>query len=692
MTTTSTTLALIAAAATITGIGLAYWSSESNSAGVTAYLFASLRARGKLHGKKKPDNEAKKKEEGTKAEEMKRAFLTWLDREENENRIKRFVKNRISRKERDLTDPRWMSETVRSFLSPSTTRIGTGRTKEATSVSSVMEESSIKSMTTSSSSGTVATETSDSSSELPPQPINQEEIKKQNEFRRSFRILQKTTEEMIQKEPIIREAFFNGINVDDELEHSDEEHSTRRRYSISSSSSGSLSSYFSSGSFGVSKDDCLVEEEGEIERLLAYLRCVELAKEAFISSSPSSSPKSYRKRTTEFIRRRRKRFIPDTDGYEQLNVASIEIRGKENESHGATVDYIAAVHRHRRELVIALHYNESSISSSSADNRDQIKDTLMNSLVLQHKGSNCVVGPATPSFLLLDQAVKSLQEEILLRFWNKNSGDKNEETHFDFSTGYTLILCGHSLGAALACRLGDTFKHPNREKALKSIPVRVYAFGPPPCLPSPQGLHQNNGGDENDYSYIVSVVNNHDCVPRWTESNLAGLQMSLRWTMDRKKRHFLQYHNQYQQARLHRKSNGNPNPIRRPAPRIPPCTLSSGDLNTFWKSSQGCNDRIFSQRDTEKAADSKYIVPGKVVLMWNHSRDPTIIGAKVHVPGRRHSHPNDTNNVYTHMYDHRKNHDVLGRLWVEENMFSDHTINSYRSNLELLLGQVGNTI
>lgn len=689
MTTTSATLALFTAAATITGIGFAYWSFEWNSTNIGAMLFQSIRTRGKRREKQNPNKQMKAREESNKAEEMKRAFLAWLDREENENRISRFVKNRISRKEKELTDPSWMSETIRSFLSPSTAKVAT-RNLSNNSVSSDLGGSSIGEVTTSTTDtdGTRSVE----SNEISPQPINQEEAKKQNEFCRSFRILQKTTEEMIQKEPIIREAFFNGIFVDDELEHSDEEQTTRRRrLSMSSSSSGSLSSYFSAGSYGVNKEDCLVEEEGEIERLLAYLRCVELAKEASKSSasaSASASSKSYRQRTTEFIRRRRTHIFPDADGYEHLNATSLDIQGTDDESQSAKVDYVAAVHRHRRELVIALHYNELSTSLSSANERDQIKEILMNSLFLQQNGDKPgmnSVGSVSASFCLLDQAVKSLHKE-LLRYLTKNAGEENDQTNFDFSSGYTLILCGHSLGAALACRLGDVLRHPGRERDSKSLPVRVYAFGPPPCLPT----HRDGSDKENDYSYIVSIVNNHDCVPRWTESNLAGMKMSLRWTMDRKKRHFLQYHNQYKQDRFHRDSMGTPNSIRRPTLRIPPCRLSSGDLNTFWKTSQGSNDGILFQRDPKTGP--KCIVPGKVVLMWNHSQDPTIIGAKVHVPEKRHGQSSNSYSSIHRQHDNRKNHDVLGRLWVEENMFSDHTIESYRSNLELLLGQVGNTI
>ena len=103
-----------------------------------------------------------------------------------------------------------------------------------------------------------------------------------------------------------------------------------------------------------------------------------------------------------------------------------------------------------------------------------IQDILMNSLILQHQDNAeiSMVSPSSSSFLLLDQAVKSLFEETIERFLNK---DKNQERETKFSllsSGYSLVLCGHSLGAALACRLGDMFTKRNKgSTSIDSIQV-----------------------------------------------------------------------------------------------------------------------------------------------------------------------------------------------------------------------------
>ena len=706
MTTTSTvpTVALLTAAV-ITGVGIAYWSSESSTTAFGTVVLEILRATGTLGGKENTDskrnnnnstnNENSNKNgingKENKADDLKAAFVSWLDREENENDLSHSQNNYSANTAEDLTDPRWMSELVRAFLFSSNS--AEALDGNSTAPLSIEEIPSIALLASSS----TETETIQKSalSRIFPSMSDQEETKNEEYFRRSFRTLQKLTEEMILKEPVIREAFFNGIIVDDEIEHSDEEKKQERRQSLSSSSSWSSS--WSMGSYEVNTDNCLVEDEEEVERLLTYLRFVELAKEAS-SSSPSRSSNSNLDRTTGYRQRERKRIIQDADGYEHLNSTTIEMHNK-TETRRAKVDYVAAVHRKRKEVVIAVHYNESLRSASTIDDRDQIKAILTSSLVLQHQGNGAMgMVPSSSSFLLLDEAVKNLYEEILLRYLCTNAGDKKDVSSFVFSSEYSLILCGHSMGAALACRLGDMLKRRNRDAVLEPCKVRVYAFGPPPCLPFSEANCQDGSDDEKDYSYIVSVVNNHDCVPRWTESNLAGMRMSLQWTMDRKKRHFLRNHNKYVQPRSSMNSKAAPNSMRRPIPRIPPFLFSSRDWNTFWKSSQKVPNNttsILSQGDGNKT-DPKYIVPGKVVLMWNHSQDPTIIGAKVHVPGTEECHSRSSNfHELLHRRPKENNHkniDVLGRLWVDENMFYDHTIKSYRSNLELLLGQVGNTI
>merc|ERR1712076_315686 len=127
-------------------------------------------------------------------------------------------------------------------------------------------------------------------------------------------------------------------------------------------------------------------------------------------------------------------------------------------------------------------------------------------------------------------------------------------------------MCGHGMGAALACRVGIAVKRkinkshncdynddsncrhrgmtPSLSRQLRQRDdglslseeesfidsnidnVRVYAYGLPSCLPTTA-----NEEDDDDYSHIVtSIVNNHDCIPRLTASNLSILQKLLRWT------------------------------------------------------------------------------------------------------------------------------------------------------------------
>mmetsp|Transcript_970 Transcript_970/g.2275 ORF Transcript_970/g.2275 Transcript_970/m.2275 type:complete len:692 (-) Transcript_970:161-2236(-) len=686
-TTTSPTVVLLTAAA-IVGVGIAYWSAESSSSTVGTFL-ACLRSAGTLRRIENSERAEKKKNGNNderdnnrnknKADDWKQAFVSWLKREEKLS-FSRYRNHNFRNKKKDLADPKWMSETIRTFL-----RFPTGRTVVSGNKSLIPleEEGSIKLLESASISSQKRV-----LSPVPP-PKDQGETENETTFRLSFRTLQKATEEMIQKEPAIREAFFNGVVVEEEIVHSDEENKLGGRRSLSFSS---CSSTWSMGSYEVDEENSLVEEEEGVERLLTYLRFVDLAKESLSSSTLPEPSKSYLSQTAPSLQRQKELIIPDVDGYEHLHFKTMDISAP-NYTQRAKMGYMAARHRDRKELLIAVHYDESLRSSSTIDDRNQIQGILMKSLSLQHQDNSetSMVSPPSSTFLLLDKAVKSLFEETLQRYLNSSTGQKSEESSSILSSGYSLVLCGHSLGAALVCRLGDMLTQRNNEIDSNPIHVRVYAFGPPPCLPVGRTCCEDGRGGGKDYSYIVSVVNNHDCIPRWTESNLVGLKMSLTWTMDRKQRHFLRYHNRYNPSRSSANPNSESNSMRRHPPRIPPFSVSSMEWNTFWKSNQEQNDAILAQGN-DNAAEPKYIVPGKVVLIWNHSKDPNIIGAKVHVSETKLRHPN-SGKSYKLVHHHQKeSYGVLGRLWVDEGMFSDHTIDSYRSNLELLLGQVGNTI
>jgi len=691
MTGSSPTTVLLTAAA-IVGAGVVYWSTtESITSTFGALVLEIFLSKGTLEGKDisknnkhdtNDDEDTNKNGEKSKPNDWKKAFVSWLDREEKQKSFSRFRNDVFLSRKKHLADPKWMSKTIRKFLRRSRRKREVFGSESRRSASLEEKEGSMELL------DFISTETTDSPITLSK---DQEETENETTFCRSFRTLQKATEEMIQKEPDMREAFFNGIVMDDESSHSDEETRLGARRSQSFSS---YSSIWSNGSYEINKENSLVEEEEEVERLLTYLRFVDLAKET--SSSSYKPSKSYFRQTTRSLRHPREQVILDADGYEHLHFSTMDI-SVPTKTEVAKLGYMAAVHRYRKELVIAVHYDESLPSSTTVDDRNQIQGILMNSLILQHQDNAeiSMVSPSSSSFLLLDQAAKSLFEETLERYLHKDKNQEREKSFSLLSSGYSLVLCGHSLGAALACRLGDMFTKRNKgSTSIESIQVQVYAFGPPPCLPSRHKGCQSDSDCDSNYSYIVSVVNNHDCIPRWTESNLVGLRMSLQWTMDRKQRHFLRYHNRYNQTRSATSQAATSNTMRRPPPRIPPFSVSSMEWNTFWESNQEQYDSKISQ-GADDASEPNYIVPGKVVLIWNHSQDPTIIGAKVHVPEAKNPHPSSVNNHQLLHQQHKEspNHNgVLGRLWVDEGMFSDHTIDAYRSNLELLLGQVGNTI
>lgn len=708
--TTSPTVALVTATA-VAAAGIAYWSSASNTSAVGALILEIMRVTGTIEesetsDKKSVDNT--NDEEKEKSDNSNNAFVSWLDKEEKENiNFPRPWNNggKKKNKDEDLTDPQWMSETIRNaLLSTAMAALSAAVIETATARTVLIEnESSASGVSTISSSAETEIIQETILSPISQLMDDEKETLCETAFRRSFRSLQKATEAMIRRKPHIREDFFNGVFVDEEMNDQREEDKKmeRRLRSLSLSSVSSSSSYWSvsTGSYVGNRDDRLVEEEEEVERLLTYLRFVELAKEEALTSALSGSSKEKTNHTTGHIRRRSgEPLFPIFDGYELLRSATMETQDA-TDSRRAKVGYTAAVHQGRKELVIAVHYDGLPLSSSTIDNRNQIKTILMSSLFLQQEEHSATITAASPSssFLLLDQAVTSLSEEILLRYLHTNN--TREEPSF-LSSGYSLVLCGHSLGAALACKLGDVLTQRNRATVSKSFQVRVCAFGPPPCLPSRQRFGQDGSNFGGEYSYITSVVNNHDCVPRWTESNLVGLRMSLRWTMDRKRRHFQKYNNRYNR---YRPSTNNPvtaaadktTPARRRPPRIPAFSMSSRDWNTFWKSNHEPNNNAFlpQQGDIIDEVGPKFIVPGKVVSVWNHSQDPTIIGAKVHLPETKHRHPSSSNcHAQLLQHHHKGNCDVLGRLWVAEGMFSDHTIEAYRSNLELLLGQLANTI
>jgi hypothetical protein len=79
--------------------------------------------------------------------------------------------------------------------------------------------------------------------------------------------------------------------------------------------------------------------------------------------------------------------------------------------------------------------------------------------------------------------------------------------HWVEPAGYSLIVCGHSLGAAVSCLLGILI-----QQQLPTLKLHVYAYATPACLSYEASVQSQD--------FITSVVNNNDIVPRLSLLNL----------------------------------------------------------------------------------------------------------------------------------------------------------------------------
>jgi hypothetical protein len=776
--TTTAGLAAVTAATAAAAVGIAYWSSSTNTSSVGTILLEFLRAAGcdiKEDNEEDDDDDDSiisdikmNKDCNTNTMNDKEAFLLSLLDEKDDEYDNCFY----AHDDEDLTNIRWISETIRdAILSTTATTITKKKKKKK-------KKKNIKLL-------------NDEDEDKTKTEIKEES---KEEFYRSFRILQKAIKETNIQEPNIREDYFNGVGT-------------------------------------------IMDDEKEVEQLLTYLRFVELAKDEIYDAYCSSSSVEFdhehngmtnnifttnnskhtiisplQKHRREQRRRRLKRMmVPDSNGYElhrcvatpiiidddgnTINKSTSDDNDDDDDDdddercNAVVVGHLVAIHCGRKEIIIAVHYDDTSFV------RCRMKNTLTDEIFLQHQQeqdhrttnynqdddddddddatastasttcsttnngsddnnkSNSSYNSTTP---ILDQATDYLQEEILHYLRSTKV----------ILTGYTLTVCGHSIGAALACRLGIALKNDNNrdtsfngnesksesesesESMTEQLTLRVYAFGLPPVRPptssSRQRSHycdESGGGDDDDdddddehhsgdnnklnknneeYSFITSVINNHDCRPRWTQSNLTVLQKQLRWTMDQKKLHVRQYYNHnnsnhfYDQqsyrcsGQQQQTTTTSTTATSRHQSLPPPFAFSFREWKKFWKNckreeeeekqteemNQERNDRIHginndgnNPQNYKNINNVEYIVPGKIVCIWNNTQDSTIIGTNVY-----HHRPMMRTNVNNNNHRHNNYNNVLGRIWIDESMFYDNTLEAYRSNLELLLGQAANTI
>ena len=264
----------------------------------------------------------------------------------------------------------------------------------------------------------------------------------------------------------------------------------------------------------------------------------------------------------------------------------------------------------------------------------------------------CHEGMYTAACLMLDDTLHILQNWIV-------------------PCGYSLTICGHSLGAGVSCLLGVMIKN-----LLPNLSLKVYAYATPSCLSLDACI--------NCQDYITSIVNNNDIVPRISLLNVRTMNKFFNLI----------------DSKLEEKGLS-PNDFTTAYTYMQDLMTIDSDLlitpEEIYEFLQYelVDNAIFKPGETKctnpKLLDCEIFVPGRVVSIWNNynhdnnetskddsgssgGKDSPQEQARVQIP-----------NVGGRVLDGTMH--VLRTIFLEIDMISDHNINAYRTNLLNLLQQ-----
>jgi len=283
--------------------------------------------------------------------------------------------------------------------------------------------------------------------------------------------------------------------------------------------------------------------------------------------------------------------------------------------------HFIAVHHDKKEIVIAVK-GTSTFSDILTDAIGKIVPQILDDQTKMrcHEGINI--------------ATKMVFEETLHLLEN-----------FFIPQNYKVVICGHSLGAGISSLLGMFIKH-----RAPSCQLQVYAFATPACCSYERSLQCSE--------YITSVVNNNDCVPRMSLNNLQ-LMCKL----------FIKIESKLEEKGLIPKD-------LRSAKRFfeEVVTVDSDVLISPHELTQFFDKELAEESTSDEGQESNIqevalFVPGKIVSVWNDTKDQSIINGKI-------------TNCKSH---------ALRQLFIESNMLSDHSCSTYRKNLVQLLEKTTNT-
>lgn len=293
--------------------------------------------------------------------------------------------------------------------------------------------------------------------------------------------------------------------------------------------------------------------------------------------------------------------------------------------HDANVEvgYYIAVHHEKKQVVLAIK-GTASIRNVLTDIIGKAVPHSIEGADKSHRDIRCHEGLYVAANMMLDDTLHLLE-------------------HFFLPQNYQLIICGHSLGAGVSSLLGILVK-----EKLPKLKLQVYAYATPACLSYQAAL-----GCE---SFITSVVNNNDCVPRLSLLNVRLMNKL-----------FILLNQKLQEKGL---SPDNFQTAKKCLQDL--MTIDQDSLLPPKELMDFLDQEVVESNEHRDEAfqDIQLFVPGRVVSIWNHTSDESVVGGRVGHGGMQ----------------------VLRQVFVVSNMMSDHGIISYRKNLEHLLEQAANTI
>lgn len=247
----------------------------------------------------------------------------------------------------------------------------------------------------------------------------------------------------------------------------------------------------------------------------------------------------------------------------------------DNATEPGRVGHFIAVHHERMQVVVAIK-GTSTLSDVFTD----------------------IIGKAIPHTLEGAKEIRC-QEGMYTAATHLLKDTLHLVDNFFMPQKYSVRICGHSLGAGVSCLLGMFIK-----QHTPKLDLKVYAFATPACCSYEASLDCQD--------YITSIVNNTDCIPRLSLMNLRNLHKTLALMGDKlderglspdtfaKARHYLRDLMKIDSTLL----------------------ITPAELNAFLR------EQMSAPRE-DRFLDMELYVPGRVVSIWKHVNDASVIGGKI---------------------------------------------------------------